>query len=145
MNEKAIRFIFKQIYEIREGGLPVLFRKLSILFRKLFDIAMTLLAMPVVLVVRAVRPLILIRFGHMQSERIGHFAANTELYLCNRDIKGDRPIKSSTRPLTESAARQHTVSDQSENSIGYHRWENGSCQTIDIKQNNGFYNLKMRG
>ena len=39
----------------------------------------------------ALRPIIRIRIGFLRSERIGHFAANTEIYLCERDVnKGDR-------------------------------------------------------
>ena len=41
--------------------------------------------MLVVLTVRALRPLVLVRFGPLRSERLGHFTANTELYLCERD------------------------------------------------------------
>ena len=44
------------------------------------------LAALVVLVVRALRPVVLIRLGPLSSDRIGHFAANTELYLCQRDL-----------------------------------------------------------
>jgi putative glycosyltransferase (TIGR04372 family) len=40
---------------------------------------------PPVLLMRLIRPWLLIRFGFLMSERIGHFAANTELYLCERD------------------------------------------------------------
>ena len=34
---------------------------------------------------RVLRPIILIRVGPLISEQIGHFGANTELYLCERD------------------------------------------------------------
>ena len=34
---------------------------------------------------RLLRPLVLIRFGGLRSDRIGHFAPETELYLCERD------------------------------------------------------------
>ena len=37
------------------------------------------------LVMRSIRPWLLIRVNILVSERIGHFAANTELYLCERD------------------------------------------------------------
>jgi len=33
----------------------------------------------------ALRPLVVIRFGKLVSVRIGHFAANTEVYLCEKD------------------------------------------------------------
>ncbi|MEJ7692841.1 TIGR04372 family glycosyltransferase [Daejeonella sp.] len=73
----------KQIEEIKEGGHIVLLRKLeNILFVNfLFFIP----AIPIVLIVRLVRPWYLIRFQSLISSRIGHFAANTELYLFERD------------------------------------------------------------
>jgi len=43
------------------------------------------LAIPVVLVIRLIRPWLLVRLGGLISSRIGHFAANTEMYLCERD------------------------------------------------------------
>ncbi|MDC3200287.1 TIGR04372 family glycosyltransferase [Porticoccaceae bacterium] len=49
------------------------------------------LALPVVLVVRIIRPWLLLRFCGLISSRIGHFAANTELYLCEYDAKINRP------------------------------------------------------
>ena len=42
-------------------------------------------AAPVVLLVRALRPLVVIRFGRLPSTHIGHFAGDTEAYLCKRD------------------------------------------------------------
>ncbi len=42
-------------------------------------------AIPLVVIIRAIRPFFLIRFSALISSRIGHFAANTELYLCDRD------------------------------------------------------------
>lgn len=37
------------------------------------------------LIIRLIRPLLLVRIEGLMSSRIGHFAANTELYLCKRD------------------------------------------------------------
>jgi putative glycosyltransferase (TIGR04372 family) len=49
-----------------------------------------LVALPVslifLLVIFFIRPLIKVRIGFLRSDRIGHFAANTELYLCERDV-----------------------------------------------------------
>jgi putative glycosyltransferase (TIGR04372 family) len=42
-------------------------------------------AMAFFLVMRLLRPWFLIRINPLFSSRIGHFAANTELYLCERD------------------------------------------------------------
>ena len=70
----------RQFEEIRQGGLPVLVGKIV-----RFTVAM-LCATPVVLLVRALRPLLHVRFGPLLSDRIGHFAGNTELHLCQRDV-----------------------------------------------------------
>ncbi len=43
------------------------------------------LTLPFVILTRLLRPFILIRFGQLFSSRIGHFVANTERYLCERD------------------------------------------------------------
>jgi len=48
-------------------------------------------AIIIVIIVRCLKPIKLIRFGSLRSERIGHFAANTELYLCKKDIELDDP------------------------------------------------------
>lgn len=52
-----------------------------------------LLLIPLILVVRILSPAIVLRFGSFYSSRIGHFAANTEVYLCERDAGINRPAK----------------------------------------------------
>ena len=64
--------------ELVAGGLPTLARKGT-------SVLSMLIACPILLIVYALRPLVLIRFGVLYSTRIGHLAANTELYLCQRD------------------------------------------------------------
>lgn len=44
-----------------------------------------------VVLLRLVRPWVIIRIGKPIHERMGHFAANTELYLCSRDMGIDIP------------------------------------------------------
>lgn len=43
------------------------------------------LAIPMVIGIRLIRPWLLVRLGGLVSARLGHFAGNTELYLCERD------------------------------------------------------------
>jgi len=86
--EKIIRFLRRQVREVTEGGLPVLLRKGC-------SFLLMLAAVPVLFVVRTLRPLVVIRFGRLRGDRIGHFAGNTEVYLCERDagmhsIRGQR-------------------------------------------------------
>ena len=73
-----LRYFRRQSDEVFEGGLSVLLRK----GRTLATMALVAL---LVLLVRLVRPVVTVRFGALQSGRIGHFAVNTELYLCERD------------------------------------------------------------
>jgi len=80
--EKIVDYIFKQIGEIRQGGRPVFFRKVK---RRASILLFVPLAMPVIIIVRLLYPFITIRFGILIGGRIGHFASNTELYLCARD------------------------------------------------------------
>mgnify|MGYP004003364033 CR=1 FL=1 len=76
---RLVHFFQNQIRQLSEKGISVLPRKCYILLK-------SLAVLPFVLLVRMLRPLVVIRFGKLYSHRIGHFAANTELYLCERDI-----------------------------------------------------------
>ena len=72
------RFLRRQVITVAQGGWPVFQRKASLL--------LTLpLAVPIVILARLIRPLVLIRFGLLNGPPIGHLAAETELYLCERD------------------------------------------------------------
>lgn len=46
-----------------------------------------LLAIPAVLVIRLISPLLLIRIGQSNVGRIGHFAMDTELAICQKKVK----------------------------------------------------------
>ena len=52
-----------------------------------------ILLVPIVATTRLLRPWFLIRWGVLPSSRIGHFAANTELYLCERHAGIDLPCQ----------------------------------------------------
>ena len=43
--------------------------------------------LPLIIVIIILKPLVKIRFGLINSDRIGHLAANTELYLCRKKYK----------------------------------------------------------
>jgi putative glycosyltransferase (TIGR04372 family) len=52
---------------------------------KIWNLLFFPFGMVLVLIMRSIRPFVLIRISVLVSERIGHFAGNTELYLCERD------------------------------------------------------------
>jgi len=51
----------------------------------LLKLPLYVLAVPAVVLIRLVKPWLLVRLGSMVSNRFGHFASNTEVYLCERD------------------------------------------------------------
>lgn len=72
-------FLARQVNQIGQEGWTAVKRK-GILF-----VGMCLAFVPV-FVVRLLRPLVLIRFGKLTSERIGHFIHDIEFYLCEREV-----------------------------------------------------------
>lgn len=82
-------FIERQLLQIQQGGWAVLFRKMKRALQILCKLQLYILAVPfavpVVLVLRIIRPWLLVRWGGLINDRIGHFAGNTEMYLCERD------------------------------------------------------------
>ena len=81
----AISIIERQVSQIRQGGRAVLFGKMKRVLWILLESPLFILAIPVVVVIRLIKPWLLVRWGDLRSSRIGHFAVNTELYLCERD------------------------------------------------------------
>ena len=75
---RVSRFFRHHLGDLRVGG-P------NALLRKAFSFLGLLLAALPLLSVRVIRPFVLVRFGCLSSRRIGHFAGNTEVYLCERD------------------------------------------------------------
>lgn len=77
-------FVASQALQIKKGDG-------RILLRKILHIILLVPGLAVVLVLRLVRRWIHVRFGQLLSHRIGHYAANTEVYLCRRDaLPADR-------------------------------------------------------
>ncbi len=48
-------------------------------------VLVSVLALPIALAIRVLRPIIVVRIGGLRSSRIGPFASRTELYLCQSD------------------------------------------------------------
>lgn len=65
----------------------------SLVFKRFLDITLLPAALFCVLFMRLIRPWFLIRLDTLFSHRLGHFSANTELYLCERDAGINLPRK----------------------------------------------------
>lgn len=74
---RLLNFIHRQICEIQAGGPRVFARKIEVF-------SLCILAVPLVVAARLIRPWLLIRVGALIASRIGHFAANTEMYIYER-------------------------------------------------------------
>ena len=77
--------IIKRQFE-RIGNAP-----LYIFPRKILCLMGIIAALPIILIVRLLRPFILIRFGKLPNTRVGPFATCPELYLCERDKGAHKP------------------------------------------------------
>ena len=96
MIQKVISFFKRQSVQIKKEGWSVYFDRKFILLKKIsvyfiLHIPFYFLAIPVVSIVRLIRPWFLIRFEELCSDCIGHLASNTELYLCERDAEINVP------------------------------------------------------
>jgi len=83
-------FLQRQISQLKVGGWPVFVRKVRSLARWLLFWIGIIAAAPIVLLIVVIRPVVLLRFGTMGYDRIGHLAGETEAYLCVRDREKSR-------------------------------------------------------
>ena len=70
----------------------IIFRGKGVLNFSLY-LPLYILFFPILIIIRLISPIFIIRFGELISSRIGHLAANTELYLCEKDSKINIPNK----------------------------------------------------
>ena len=87
-------FLKNQISQIYNGDRRTLFLKIEKSLSLVLMLPFFILAVPFLIIIRAIKPFFLVRFGILISSRIGHLAANTELYLCEKDA-GINKIKKS--------------------------------------------------
>ena len=57
---------------------------------KIIAMGLTLIAIPIVVLTRLLRPFVLIRYGYFSSERIGHFVFDVAFYLSSRTGCADK-------------------------------------------------------
>ena len=83
--QKTCTVAIRQFKTVQTGGAPAVLR---LAYRLAYGLAATLM-LPVsvllLMLMRLVRPSLLVRLNPVVSSRLGHFAGNTELYLCEKD------------------------------------------------------------
>lgn len=85
-----IDFFLMQLRQIRQGGRTALNAKVKL---ALPILVMLPAAIPAAVLLRLMKPWLLVRLGPLVSTRLGHFAANTELYFCEKDANINRPAQ----------------------------------------------------
>ena len=86
MKIKTAIFIFleRQFYEFKKDFSGAFQRKIKLLIKSAHTVPIYVIAIPVVLLLRLLERWIVVRIGVLMSSRIGHFAGNTELYICEQ-------------------------------------------------------------
>ena len=90
---KVPGFIQRHYRELNQGGWPTFRRKVKNALLRLASVFLMLPALPAFFAMRLLRPWILIRISPLISSRLGHLAANIELYLCERDAGINVPAR----------------------------------------------------
>ena len=93
-NEQVHKVLGKGIGLLERKLKALLARKLKVLFGHITKLPLYIFSLPIVILVRLISPWYLVRFGSLISSRIGHLAANTEMYLCEKEEGINVPVRS---------------------------------------------------
>ena len=86
-----LKRINKHYVQIKRGGVKVIAKKLRSLIYLLLQTPIYLLSIPLIVILRLIKSWYLIRWGELDSNRIGHFSVFTEIYCCKRDAGINTP------------------------------------------------------
>ena len=88
---KISQNFIKHFEQIKKGETIVFVKKLRSLLYLLLQLPIYLISIPIIIVIRLIRPWFLIRWEDINSSRIGHFVLKPELYCCQLDAGIDVP------------------------------------------------------
>lgn len=77
------KFLANQICQIRQGGIKTFNIKCTKIFYLIIYSIIAIFFLPIFFIIRLISKIILIRFGELPSNRIGHFTNDVNQYLCN--------------------------------------------------------------
>jgi putative glycosyltransferase (TIGR04372 family) len=81
----------KHLKQIKNGGIFIFLKKLKTFFYFFLKLPFYLFSIPLIILIRLMKPWLLIRWDILTSSRIGHFATDSELYLCRLEAKINIP------------------------------------------------------
>ena len=79
-----INFLKNQYVQFKNKKFLFFILKTKILFFILFSLPLYILYFPIIVVIKFISPFLLIRFGKIESNRIGHLAGNTEIHILEK-------------------------------------------------------------
>lgn len=77
------------------------------ILRKMKVVLFLTIAVSSLIIVRLLKPIIRVRIGQLRGHRIGHFTVNTELYMCQRDLRIDHSRTIDLFYLAEPVCNQY--------------------------------------
>jgi len=87
---KIKSFILKQKKDIATYGINELLKKIRIFFKIIFLISIHIFAFIPFIVIRLLRPLIVVRIARIPSSNYGNFAFDPSIYYCKKNLKIDQ-------------------------------------------------------
>jgi len=82
-----LNWFIRQVFEIREGGFSVFLNKMIYVFSVIKWPINGIWAIPGVMIIRLLRPFILVRMTEIWSDRIGHFSTDSLVHLSRKILK----------------------------------------------------------
>ena len=76
-------FLVNQIYQIKKGGIKTFNSKFRNFFFLITYSITAIFFLPIFIIIRLISSFVVIRFGELPSNRIGHFAIDVHQYICN--------------------------------------------------------------
>ena len=96
MKLPMVRWLFRTLQQMRGGGAGTFLRKAKRLYHLFIDTVVWMLMAPFVVVVifiaRVLRPWVLMRFGFIRSDKIGHFGIDASLHLARQKLRSGKPL-----------------------------------------------------
>ena len=93
LNKILLLNLNKHFVQIRKGGLKVIIKKLRSFIYLLLQIPFYLMSIPLVFIIRLIKPWYLVRWHEIESGAMGYFTATTELYCCEKDAGINTPTQ----------------------------------------------------
>ena len=79
-------FLSRQINQIKEGRWVVIKQKLRKLTNAILIAPIIIITIPIVIILRLIKPILWVRVGYFWAFRIGHFVFDVEYYLSEKKL-----------------------------------------------------------